>query len=402
MLERAHRRMIDRARARSDSRLLHALHHQLGLLYRDHLGDRDRAIASFRAAVELRPDDEEDQAFLRDLLATSGQGDDAVQLTFDRVRRDLLDPAPYRALYDLLVQLNYTDRAWCVASVMAHLGVSHAPAIELHRAAPALPIEGIRGSLGPDGYQKLLHPDLDPTLTSIFEVMAAAAVEVRIAQLGFRDRLAHPGPALSQPEFLTQDVRGASRILGIGQPRVFVARVPPAIGVGVTRPPSLLVHPDSLPGFPRELLAFWIGKRMAELTPPLLARALFRSVSELKELVAAAARIVKEGDRLNRTDEAWRAHIRKDKRRELSAAIERALAAGGSLDVRRWSQLADLSSSRAGLVIAGDVETARLALVREGQSPGDLGPRDQMRELIAFFLSDHYAHVRAELGVTLG
>ncbi len=169
----------------------------------------------------------------------------------------------------------------------------------------------------------------------------------------------------------------------------------------MTRPPSLLVHPESLPGFPRNLLAFWIGKRLAELTPPLLARALFRSVSELKDLVTAAARIVQDTrDKDNRSDEMWRTHIRKDAYRKLSSAVERAVAAG-ALDVRRWSQLADLSTSRAGLVIAGDVDSARLALVREGQSPGDLTVSDQMRELVAFFLSEDYAHMRAVLGVTL-
>jgi hypothetical protein len=232
--------------------------------------------------------------------------------------------------------------------------------------------------------------------------MATAAIEVHIAQLGFRERLAHPGPPFTQSEFLTHGVKDACRILGVAQVRLFSAKVPPAIGVGVTRPPSLLIHPESLPGFPLNLLSFWIGKRLAEVTPPLLARGLFRSVSELKELVAAAARIVQEpADRQNRADEVWRTHIRKERYQDLSVAIERALAAGGALDVRRWSQLADLSSSRAGLVIAGDLESARLALMREGQSPGDLSPRDQMRELIAFFLSDDYAQIRHALGVTL-
>jgi len=401
-LERAYKRMLGRALGQDDPRLQHALFHQLGLVYRDRIGNREGAIASFRKAVELRPDDEQDQTILRELLETSGQAEGAVAITLDRVRRDPLDPAPYPALYDLLERSGYADSAWCVASVMGHLGVSHAPAAAHLSAVPPRPIEQIPGTLGAEGYRMLLHPDLDPTLTAIFEVMAAAAVEVHVAQLGFRERLAHPGPVFTQSEFLNEAVKGACRLLGVAPARMFLARVPPAIGVGVTRPPSLLVHPESLAGFPLNLLSFWIGKRLAELTPPLLARGLFRSIFELKELVAAAARIVQDpGDRQNRADDVWRNYIRKERYQDLSVAIERAFAAGGSLDVRRWSQLADLSSSRAGLVIAGDVETARLALVREGQSPGDLSPRDQMRELVAFFLSDDYAEMRRMLGVTL-
>src|SRR5262245_22370 len=90
----------------------------------------------------------------------------------------------------------------------------------------------------------------------------------------------------------------------------------------------------------------------------------------------------------------------KERFRELQVAIERAHA-DGALDVRRWSQLADLSSSRAELAVSGDVETARLALVREEQSPSDLDPREQMRELVAFFLSDAYTQLRTLLGVKL-
>ena len=67
--------------------------------------------------------------------------------------------------------------------------------------------------------------------------------------------------------------------------------------------------------------------------------------------------------------------------------------------MQRWPQLADASASRAGLLLTGDVESARLALMREAQSPGDLSPREQMREMVTFFLSEDYARMRAELGI---
>jgi tetratricopeptide (TPR) repeat protein len=393
-------RMLVRARDSGDVRLQHALQHQVGLVYRDRLGDREGAIAAFRAAVALRPNEEQDQAILRELLATSGQAHDAIAITLERARREPLEPTPYPALFDLLAQGGYTDRAWCVASVMGHLGIAHAPAMALHQAVWPAAIEHIPGSLGVEGWRRLLHPELDPTLTLIFEVMTGAAVDARVAQMGLRERHAHPGPALQQPAFLLHDIERACRLLGVVPPRLFASKAPPAIGIAAARPASLLVHVDSLPGFPRNLLAFWIGKRLAEVTPPLAARGLFRSVSELKELVGAAARVVGLGKRLP-SDDALRAHLRKEPFEALGVAVQRALATGASLDVRRWSQLADLSASRAGLVLAGDVETARLALLRESQSPGDLGPREQMRELVGFFLSEEYAQLRGMLGVAL-
>jgi tetratricopeptide (TPR) repeat protein len=393
-------RMLVRARGMNDPRLQHALQHQLGLIYRDRLGDREGAIAAFRAAVALRPDAEQDQSILRELLASAGQSNDAIAITLDRVRRDPLEPTPYPALFDLFRQGGYDDRAWCVASVMAHLGLAHAPAIAMHQAVWPTAIEHVPGSLGAQGWRRLLHPELDPTLTTIFEVMTGAVVEARVAQMGIRERLTHPGPALKQPAFLVHDVERACRLLGVSPPRLVASKTPPAIGIAMARPAALLVHVDSLPGFPRTLLAFWIGKRLAEVTPPLAARGLFRSVTELKDLVGAAVRVAGIGKRAP-SDDALRAHLTREQQEQLGLAVERALAAGAALDVRRWSQLADLSASRAGLVLAGDVETARLALVRESQSPGDLGPREQMRELVGFFVSEEYVAVRGALGVAL-
>ena len=399
-LEGAYQRMLARAQRLNDAPLQHVLHRQLGLLYWDFIGNRSGAIAAFRAAAELQPDDEEAQASLRELLAMAGKAGDAVTLTLERVHRDLLDPAPYPALFDLLAQVGDGDRAWRVAAVMAHLGAAHAPAAAFYAAHPAPQPEQVQGSLGVDGYRWLIHPDLDPTLTAIFEVMASTAIEVRLAQLGFRERIAHPGPAFTRSEFLDRAVKDACRILGAAPARLFTAKGPPVIGIGVTRPPSLLVHPESLAGFPLNQLVFWVAKRVAELTPPLLAHALFRSVSELKELVASAARIVQDKDK-NRTDELWRSQIGKDRFRELGFAIERALATGGALDVRRWSQLAD------------SIVVARGA--RRGRRPGDRPPRPRARGSIPrrprsaradararrIFLSDTYAQLRSVLGVKL-
>jgi tetratricopeptide (TPR) repeat protein len=401
-LERMYRRMIARAQTSGDTRLAHALFHQLGLIYRDRLNDRDGAITAFRAAVQLRPEVEQDQAILRELLAMTGQAGDAVSMTLSRVRAEPLDATPYPALYDLLVQMGELDHAWRIASVMAHLKIAHPPAAAFHRQYAPFPIEQIHGSLGEDGWRKLLHPDIDPTLTAIFETILPPVIQARIGRLGLRERLSYPGPALKQPDFILRDIEGAAHVLGLPKPRTFMAMTPPAIGVGATLPASLMVHPQSLPGFPRNLVAFWIGKRLLELTPPLLARGLFRSVSELKELVAAAVRLVREKrDKLSKSDEQLRAQLRKDQFEELTEAVERALRESSSLDVKRWSQLVDVSSSRAGLILAGDLENARLALMREAQSPGDLGPREQMLELLNFYLSDAYAELRAQLRVKL-
>jgi hypothetical protein len=71
------------------------------------------------------------------------------------------------------------------------------------------------------------------------------------------------------------------------------------------------------------------------------------------------------------------------------------------LDVLRWSQLAGVSAARAGLLLSGDLEAARAGLALEPQAPGDLSPRDKMKELVAWYLGDSAANLRRRIGVAL-
>ncbi|MBX3218371.1 MAG: hypothetical protein KF850_40575 [Labilithrix sp.] len=400
-LERMYRKMILRAGSRGDTKLEALLGKQLGVVYRDRIGDPAAAVPTLQAAAALRPDDEEAQAMLRELLASTGQASGAVAITLDRVLRDPLDPRPYPALFDLLVSQGARDRVLCVASAMSFLGVAHPPASGWRQSYPHPPLEGIVLDLGPEGYREVLHPELDPTLTEILEIVAPAMIDVALSRLSLRARMSHPGPALKGQDWLASAVSRAATILGAPAPRLFARRTPgPALGPAATKPPSLLVYPQALAGVSREVLAFMIGKRVLELSPPLLARALCPSISELKALVSSAARIATAQTEAGDTPLEQR--LKQGDVARIGAAVRASMAAGGKLDVLRWSQLADVSVSCGGLLLAGDVEAARAALAIEPQSPGDLSPREKMRELVGWHLGDASARLRRRLGVALG
>jgi tetratricopeptide (TPR) repeat protein len=396
-LEQNYRRMLMRALGSGDRNLQHALYHQLGLIYRDRLGDTERAIQAFRAAVELKPEDELDQTILRELLTLSGRADQALAMTLERVLREPLEAGPYPALFDLLYQQGHTDRAWRAASAMKHLGLAVPDAAALYAANPPAGIDRIAGMLGQGGWRSLLHPELDPALTSIFEIVAPAAVDLLVSRLSIRERMAHPGPALKSHPRLAESIKRAAEILGVPVPRLFVGKKPGSVfAFGATRPPSLLVATDAVDALLPQLLPFLIGKYLGKLLPPLLARAVCPSLTELKALLASAVRIGQ-----GRTDEPLAAHVKKEEAIDLSVSVQRIVAAGGAADVPRWSQLADLSASRVGLVLAGDIDLTRAALAREPQAPGDLSPREQMKDLVAFFLGDAYGAIRRDLGIAI-
>ena len=406
-LEQMYKRMIARALAvdgltagEKALSLQHALYKQIGLVYRDRLGSPQQAIAAYQAAVHLQPKDEQSQTILRELLSNTGQGEGAVAITLDRVLRAPLEPAPYPALFDLLVSQGANDRALCVASAMGFLGINHPGAQGLRASYPQPPIEGIVLDLGDGGYRELLHPELDPALTEIFEVVAVAVVDIAISRLPLRERLTHPGPALKGHDWLVKAVARAGAILGAPQPRVFQRKSPgPALVPAATKPPSFLAHPPALGGVAGDVIAFLIGKRVFEVSPPLLARALCPSLTELKALAQSAARIAT--GQAEAGDMPLKERLKREDIARVTAAVQHAMSATGKLDVLSWSRRADVSACRAGLLLAGDLEAARAAIALEAQSSSDLTPREKMKDLVGWFLGDGCAALRKRIGVAL-
>lgn len=401
-LEQMYKRMIARALAGGDAQLSlqHALYKQIGLVYRDRLGNPQQAISAYQAAVHLDPKDEQGQVILRELLSHTGQSQGAVNITLERVLREPLEPAPYLALFDLLVAQGERDRALCVASAMRFLGIAHPAAQGFRQSYPQPPIDGILLDLGHEGFRELLHQDLDPALTEIFEVVAPAVVDIVMSHLSIRDRLSHPGPALKGHDWLVNSVTRAAAILGAPAPRIFGRRdAGPALVPAATKPPSLVAWPPALGGIAADVVAFLIGKRVFEVSPALLARALCPSLTELKALAQSAARIAT--DQAEPLDQPLRERLKREDVARVQAAVHASRSSTGKLDVLSWSRRADVSACRAGLLLSGDLEAARGGIALEAQSPSDLTPREKMKELVGWFLGDSCAMLRKRLGVSL-
>jgi len=152
-------------------------------------------------------------------------------------------------------------------------------------------------------------------------------------------------------------------------------------------------------------LVYLVGKKLAEQRPELCARAFFPQEKELATLLAAAMRVARNEGTKEPTgsalDSALAQALSPQEAAQLRAAMMSALADNTAFDVKKWLQLADLSSMRAGLLIAGDIEPARQAIGCEVSASSALAPREKLGELLKFAISDLYSDLRGAIGVSV-
>ena len=407
-LEKSYRRMLHRT-SDDEVELRHALFHQLGLIYRDRIGNADGALDAFRAAGTLKPNDE-NRKIVTELYVVAGRVDDAIRETRAALEVEPSSVALYTTLYDLFLRARTFDKAWCAVNVLAHMGPLTPEQRKFHDDYPPVALSYVPGMITHTAWRShILHHDLDPTLTAIFGVMAQATVRARAAMIPPAQRAAALGEPM-RPDHsynagaLLEAVTHAAAILSVPVPSLFARRGPPQpLAIAPSAVPALVSSCEALDSLSHEAIAFLVGKRLADLRPELFGRTIFPTVTEMTTALAAAVRIVKgeasPDPASTRSDRELASLMTPDERNMLQGAVLRATTAGTKLDVKQWSRLADLSSSRVGLLLSGHVEYARRAMLQDGQNACDLPPRARVHQMCLFATSDAFAELRAAIGV---
>ena len=408
-LERAYRKMIARVKDDDDAQLMFLLFHQLGLIYRDRIGDATRAFDALDAASRLEPSNTEVRKIVIELLIVTDQLDNAVARIRDEIDREPHEPTLYAELYELFLRQHYFDKAWCCVNVLSRLMLPNADQRRFHEDYAPMPLDRVPGQIVEQAWKShIFHADLDVALTNILAILTPAVARMRFGQLRPEQRVGRPfTPNHSR---LHQQVRdgfdNASEILAVDSPELLVADLnsihpfAPALapygGVLVCGP---AIEAQSVS------LHFLVGKKLAEQRPELAARAFFPAEKELSTLLASSMRVARNEGTKEPTgsalDAALASALSPVETAQLRNAMMQALADNTAFDVKRWLQLADLSSMRAGLLISGDIEPARQAIGCEVTAASDLTPRDKLGELLKFAVSDLYTDLRGAIGVAV-
>lgn len=410
-LEVSYRRMLGRLRPGADRKLEHALYHQLGLVYRDRIGDLPNALEAFRHASNAAPEEEEDRRILVELLVLTGQNEQAIGEMRASLARDATRVSTYRELFELFLREQSHDRAWCAASALVHLQQADEGQRRYVSDFPATPLTDVVGTLAACAWKThLVGAKVDERLTTIFRVFVPGVVRARLARVSKRELPALLGGDLAPGSSPTADrlhalVRDAAEILGVTAPRLLARpQLPAPLCVAPSPEPALYVSIPALEGLAPDLLPFLVARRLAELRPELVAHAFFPTLSELKAVLRGALRVAVATPTTppKSADEAAVASaLLPAEMEELRAAVSAVVGTRTRADVRAWHQHAALATSRAALLLAGDIDVAWRAVQGEARSAADLTPAEWRGEMLRFMVSDEHSDLRAAIGVNV-
>jgi tetratricopeptide (TPR) repeat protein len=415
-LERSYRKMIHRIAGKGNTDLEHTLWHQLGLIYRDRLQQPDTAIEAFKMASVTKPESPVVHQILAELYEVNERWDDAIVEQRILLLQDPLAIDPYKALYRLYLHKQTYDEAWCLAAAMAFLRKADDEEkrfFEDYRPQGILPVKGrLTNELWASS---VFHPEENQHISKIFEMLAPAALQAKIAQLQSQNKLPvldkrfKQDPATSTVTF-AKTFGWAAQVLGIQSPDLYVRNdVRGAIVAVPAVPPASVAGQTVLTGFQPQELTFMCGKHLSHYRGEHYIRTLFPTHAELTIMLFAGVMIASPNTpmpqemaaQIRATAQELAKYMQPVQLEGLRMMVKRFIDDGAKANIKRWNQAAELTACRTGLIVSGDLEVAKKILSAEEQLPGDQSTADKMKELLLYFVSNEYTQVRKALGIAV-
>jgi hypothetical protein len=208
------------------------------------------------------------------------------------------------------------------------------------------------------------------------------------------------------------------QVLGVPQPELYLRPESPGeLDLANAREkgqltPSFVVGANLLQGRAEKELAYVIGKKLTLMRPDHFVRwpTVVPTVAELKVVFLAALRLVQpkfevKADLQQPVGQYLQVLpklVPPQMLEQLSAVVQRFIAAKGEADISRWSNAVDMTATRAGLLICNDLDVAARVVQTEPVSIGVAEPKDKIRDLLLWSISDEYFTLREHLGLIIG
>jgi tetratricopeptide (TPR) repeat protein len=428
--ERTYRRQIKRmgADVAPEKRpALLALWHGLGEIYRTRLKDYPAAIAAFEVAADIDSESPERRRILAELYRLNGPETYAKAIAAHRalIQRAAspIEMAPeLKTMLRLFVEIGSLDEAHAAASVLVGAGQADHDEQVLYQQYRPRGVIRAHGRLTEELWQRhLYHPDEDRGLSQLLATLSPAIALARAKlpkDLGLKRK--HQRNVMTDQTVVCKALAYGCQVLGTQPPDVYL--VPESSGDvdvvnvrgGVPGVATLVIGRRLYEMESDIELAFVVGRTLAAIRPDHLLRwpGFVPTLAELEIAVRAAIRLVDPECPIPREFtsgvEQYAGHLGRTLPpqviEQMSVLVKRFAATHGGdpgavgTALPRWARGACLTTIRAGLLLAGDLEVG----VRLGEAlaaPVGIDPADVVRDLSAWSTSESYSELRTALGL---
>lgn len=413
-LEQCYRAMIKRLPPEAVE--LGQLWSELGKVYREHLGHQASAIKSFEIASSLEQDRLTHHRILIDLY--QGLGTDELDKLIAR-RRLLLQAEPfnpehYSALRKLWAQTKQRDRTYCACRALAFLGRADRMEDEFFRRNRPAKVTWPSRPLDAEDWALLRHPAEDPRISAVMRLLVdpiALDRAVPARRLRLRD---DRSPCHDR---LRRLATGVAHSLGVNEPTLYVM---PELSselvlanVRARRQLQLSFAAGSYAYQGRSGLQMVqaLARAFSHLRGEAYLRLLLGGSGQLAAILPAVrAVLVRPGSTQCDVRDPIVADTHQALGRwadrdiwiaELRAALRRLRERPGSIDLDSWGRGIDATARRAGLLLAGDLETAAYDLRREPSYARQTSHDQKVADILLHSVSDEHLELRAKLGLAI-
>lgn len=217
------------------------------------------------------------------------------------------------------------------------------------------------------------------------------------------------------PSPFAQIAKYVKEVLNVGAPDVYLRPNEPGdiTVINIKRDgavhPSMVVYQNLLRGKKEHHLVFALGKSMMDLYPPHYAYVTIdRSPQSLIQVFMACMRIC--GMPVQGDTAALDSIAREIKGRmsaghvdQLASLMKKFIQNEGKTDVKKWAAAVELTCYRIGLLLCGDLQTAALMVSQESNLLGStMTPKDKIKELVLYSISEDYFDARRGIGIQVG
>ena len=408
-LERAYRKMLHRIAGKGNTDLEFSLWETLGLIYRDRLKQPENAVEAFKVAASLKPDNEKQHLMLAELYSSiPGKTDEAIAEHQWLLKQDPYRVDSYQALYKLYFDARAYDKAWCLAATLTFLKKADNEQVQYfeqyRQKGPIRPASRLDNERW---LKDLVHPEEDLVVAKIFEQVWPALLSLRgkpDKDAGLAAKYA-VDPA-THTATMPRTFGFVSQVLGLPTPRLFLRTdVPGGLTHMPVYPLASLSGSTLLSGFQPQDLMFICARHLSDYRGEHYIRTLMPSNTELKTVLMAALRIsnlVPADPAVDPIAVQLREKMNAPQVDALGTLGRRFVQAGARTDVKRWLQCVELTACRAGFLICNDLETAaRMIQTLGATSAVDLAPKEKIKELVLFSVSEEYFRLRQVLGIQI-